>query len=132
MLFIWSGEPIAMTIPSALPPPAAPSPIQPPPHAARPPPPPLASVGEPAAADAPRQPEGTAALDALGGLPNPTIRMDPALGIVVLEFRDQRGSVRSIPTERELDAYRQAAARHERGEQQWSSSALTAAVADQP
>jgi hypothetical protein len=43
-------------------------------------------------------------------VPNPALRMDPELGLVVLEFRDARGEVSaSIPTSRELDAYRQAA-----------------------
>ncbi len=42
--------------------------------------------------------------------PNPALRMDPELGLVVLEFRDVRGEVAaSIPTSRELDAYRRAA-----------------------
>ncbi len=33
-------------------------------------------------------------------LPNPTLRLDPELAIVVIEFRDESGAVRStIPTE---------------------------------
>ena len=40
-------------------------------------------------------------------LPNPTLRFDPALAIVVIEFRDADGAVRSsLPTEQQLDAYR--------------------------
>ena len=40
-------------------------------------------------------------------LPNPTLRLDPGLAIVVIEFRDKTGTVRStIPTEQQLDAYR--------------------------
>jgi hypothetical protein len=40
-------------------------------------------------------------------LPNPTLRLDPGLAIVVIEFRDEAGAVRSsIPTEQQLDAYR--------------------------
>jgi hypothetical protein len=40
-------------------------------------------------------------------LPNPTLRLDPGLAIVVIEFRDETGAVRStIPTEQQLDAYR--------------------------
>ncbi len=40
-------------------------------------------------------------------LPNPTLRLDPGLAIVVIEFRDGAGGVRSsIPTERQLEAYR--------------------------
>lgn len=42
-------------------------------------------------------------------LPNPAMRLDPALGIVVLEFRDRQGAPRTIPNERELRAYRTAA-----------------------
>ena len=44
------------------------------------------------------------------GLPNPRLRLDPRLGLVVLEFRDGQGRVeRTLPTERELAAYRSAA-----------------------
>lgn len=39
-------------------------------------------------------------------LPNPQLRLDAALGLVVIEFRDRGGEARTIPTERELDAYR--------------------------
>jgi len=40
-------------------------------------------------------------------LPNPTLRLDPGLAIVVIEFRDEVGAVRSsIPTEQQLEAYR--------------------------
>ena len=40
-------------------------------------------------------------------LPNPTLRLDPGLAIVVIEFRDKTGTVRStIPTQQQLDAYR--------------------------
>lgn len=43
-------------------------------------------------------------------LANPTLRLDPALGIVVMEFRSGSGMpARSIPTETELAAYRAAA-----------------------
>ncbi len=42
---------------------------------------------------------------------NPRLRIDPALNIVVIEFRDEAGQVGlSIPTPRELDAYRRNAA----------------------
>ncbi|WP_176849423.1 hypothetical protein [Belnapia rosea] len=42
--------------------------------------------------------------------PNPSMRIDPSLGIVVMEFRDRSGSVAAtLPTERELAAYRSAA-----------------------
>jgi hypothetical protein len=45
------------------------------------------------------------------GLPNPSLRLDPALGLVVLEFRDQAGRTATLPTERELAAYRTARGR---------------------
>ncbi len=38
---------------------------------------------------------------------NPTLRLDPGLALVVIEFRDGAGKVReTIPTEAQLDAYR--------------------------
>jgi hypothetical protein len=44
--------------------------------------------------------------------PNPSLRLDPALGIVVMEFRDSTGGIAAtLPTERELAAYRAAASR---------------------
>jgi hypothetical protein len=40
------------------------------------------------------------------GVPNPTLRLDPALGLVVIEFLSKTGTVTtSIPTQRELAAY---------------------------
>lgn len=40
-------------------------------------------------------------------MPNPQLRLDPALGLLVIEFRDTSGAVRaSIPTQRQLNAYR--------------------------
>ena len=40
-------------------------------------------------------------------LANPTLRLDPGLAIVVIEFRDAAGAVRStVPTEQQLAAYR--------------------------
>jgi hypothetical protein len=42
-------------------------------------------------------------------VPDPALRMDAELGLVVLKFRAARGEVTaSFPTSRELDAYRQA------------------------
>lgn len=42
--------------------------------------------------------------------PNPRLRLDPALGVVVMEFLDQAGKLRhSAPTEEQLRAYRLAA-----------------------
>lgn len=39
--------------------------------------------------------------------PNPSLRLDPGLGLVVLEFRNNRGEIsNSIPSQRVLDAYR--------------------------
>jgi hypothetical protein len=68
-------------------------PVAPPPVGGRPPPATVAT--EPAAASA---------------APNPALRMDPELGLVVLEFRNLRGEeAATIPTTRELEAYRRAA-----------------------
>jgi hypothetical protein len=39
---------------------------------------------------------------------NPSLRLDAALGLVVIEFRDASGSITSsIPSQRQLEAYRQ-------------------------
>jgi hypothetical protein len=39
--------------------------------------------------------------------PNPSLRLDGALGMVIIEFRSESGAVTaSIPTERQLAAYR--------------------------
>lgn len=41
--------------------------------------------------------------------PNPRLRLDPALGIVVMEFLDGEGKVaRSAPSAAQLEAYRNA------------------------
>ena len=41
--------------------------------------------------------------------PNPRLRLDPALGVVIVEFLDSAGKLsRSTPTEAQLRAYRQA------------------------
>lgn len=38
---------------------------------------------------------------------NPALRLDPALGLVVIEFHDDAGKLtRSIPNQRQIDAYR--------------------------
>jgi len=57
--------------------------------------------GEPVSPPAPAPgPQGHA-------LPNPSLRLDSGLGMVVLEFRDDKGDVTgSIPSQRVLDAYR--------------------------
>ena len=40
-------------------------------------------------------------------LPNPTLRLDASLGIVVIEFRNNAGEVaNSIPTQQQLETYR--------------------------
>jgi hypothetical protein len=45
------------------------------------------------------------------GTPNPTLQLDPALGLVVIEFLSKSGAVTtSIPTQRELLAYREGTA----------------------
>ena len=45
--------------------------------------------------------------------PNPSMRIDGALGLVVLEFRQYPGqATASIPTERQLADYRRSFARH--------------------
>lgn len=42
-------------------------------------------------------------------MPNPTLRLDLTLGMVVIEFHNSAGSVTSsIPGQRQLDAYRMA------------------------
>jgi hypothetical protein len=39
--------------------------------------------------------------------PSPTLRFDPSLGILVIEFHNDAGQVsNSIPTQRQLEAYR--------------------------
>lgn len=39
--------------------------------------------------------------------PNPSMRLDPTLGVVVMEFRNGSDEVqRSVPSEPELEAYR--------------------------
>jgi hypothetical protein len=45
------------------------------------------------------------------GPPIPTLQLDPALGLVVIEFVNSSGAVTtSIPTQRELTAYREGTA----------------------
>jgi hypothetical protein len=64
----------------------------------------------------PPRPEAGPAPDAARGatqpapLLNPRLRIDAALNLVVLEFRDDAGEIsRTIPTAREIDAYRSGA-----------------------
>ncbi|MEI6159103.1 MAG: hypothetical protein WCP77_04645 [Roseococcus sp.] len=61
--------------------------------------PPARAADPPAAAAPPLPPIG----------PNPRLRLDPALGVVVMEFLDSAGKVeRSAPSEAQLQAYRNA------------------------
>ena len=56
---------------------------------------------------APPPPRGVAAAPPGTAMPNPSLRLDPALSMVVIEFRDDSGAVRSsIPSQQQLDAYR--------------------------
>jgi hypothetical protein len=58
---------------------------------------------EAARAAPPAAPAGGAATP---GTPNPTLRLDPALGLVVIEFVSKSGAITSsIPSQRELTAY---------------------------
>ncbi len=67
-----------------------------------PPDPVVATPAQQATAAAP-PPPATAAR----AMPNPSLRLDPGLGMVVLEFHDAAGQVTSsIPSERVLKAYR--------------------------
>jgi len=51
--------------------------------------------------------EARAAVADNKSFPNPTLRLDPGLALVVIEFRDGTGEVRdTIPTQAQLDAYR--------------------------
>jgi hypothetical protein len=58
-------------------------------------------------AAAPAEPvSSTSSSVAAPGTPNPTLRLDPALGLVVIEFLGKSGAITSsIPTQRELTAY---------------------------
>lgn len=65
------------------------------------------------AVTAPRPPAPAAAPSGAAGgapMPSPRLRLDPELGLVVLEFRDLEGQVeRTFPSKRELAAYHQGA-----------------------
>lgn len=68
------------------------------------PPPPLPAA-PPRAAPPERQPAMSLA-KAPPPLSNPSVRLDPQLNIVVLEFYDANGEItRKLPTERQLRAY---------------------------
>lgn len=54
--------------------------------------------------------EGRPGAVAITAAPNPTLRLDSGLGMVVIEFRGASGEVvASLPTPREIAAYRMAA-----------------------
>jgi hypothetical protein len=54
-----------------------------------------------------RPPVADGVAPAGSALPNPTLRLDAGLAMVVIEFRDESGAVRSsIPSQQQLDAYR--------------------------
>ncbi|MBR0657369.1 hypothetical protein [Plastoroseomonas arctica] len=56
------------------------------------------------------------AVVATAATPNPTLRLDSGLGMVVIEFRSTSGEVvASLPTPREIAAYRVAALTHAPG-----------------
>ena len=56
------------------------------------------------------RPPSVAEAVAASPAPNPALWMDRELGLVVLEFRNSQGeAVATIPTNRELEAYRRAA-----------------------
>jgi hypothetical protein len=58
----------------------------------------------------PQQPEPAANSSPIA---NPSLRLDPVLGIVVLEFRNDAGAVTtSIPSQRQLQAYQKWDATH--------------------
>lgn len=74
--------------------------------------PPLPSMRQAAAAMAGPATPTAAAPAAIG--PNPSLRIDPVLNILVVEFRGHDGSVtRTAPTEQELRDYRAAQMRGE-------------------
>jgi hypothetical protein len=67
-----------------------------------------ASPGPGAALRAAPAPPGAAEAGPALSIPNPSLRLDASLGLVVLEFRNADGTSRTIPSERELKAYRNA------------------------
>ena len=69
----------------------------------------LGPLATPVTAAAPAPPEVVLAPAAVAAVPEPSprMRLDPALGLVVLEFRDARGEVtQTLPSARQLAAYR--------------------------
>lgn len=74
-------------------------------------------AGEPHAVPAPAEKVTTAPVTERAAAttpahPNPTLRLDSALGLVVIEFRDESGAVtHSIPSAHQLEAYRRTLAK---------------------
>jgi hypothetical protein len=84
------------------------------------------SEAKAAASQPPPQPERAANPSPF---PNPSLRLDSALGLVVLEFRSDTGVVTaSIPSQRQLQAYQKWAETHA-GPTPFADSAATAAAA---
>ncbi len=69
---------------------------------------PPAGAGSRAAAGTDATPAASRPSPTVGNArPNPSMRIDPALGLVVIEFRDTAGRVtEQLPDPRQLDAYR--------------------------
>ncbi|MGG5808881.1 hypothetical protein [Falsiroseomonas sp. CW058] len=68
---------------------------------------PVPAARQGAEAAQPATPPLPAAAPELAAQFNPALRLDPALNLVVIEFRGADGEVlRSIPSEREIAAYR--------------------------
>lgn len=64
-----------------------------------------------AAASEPAPPAQPAAVSS--PIINPTLRLEPALGLVVIEFRDESGTITtSIPSQRQIEAYQRWAQTH--------------------
>lgn len=67
-----------------------------------PPPEALRPAAQPAAAPCPAPGREQPAAP----VPNPRLRIDASLNLVVVEFRDAEGATHSIPSAREIEAYR--------------------------
>lgn len=68
---------------------------------------PSPAPGGPPVAAAPESAPPPTAPAGVSGTPNPRLRLDGELGVVVIEFRSRTGEVsNSFPTPREMDAYR--------------------------
>ncbi len=54
-----------------------------------------------------QQPSTASAPPPVQSFTNPSLRLDPGLGLVVIEFRNDSGTVtRSIPSQQQLEAYK--------------------------